>query len=240
MAKKHLKTALETLETLAQVAAPPRAGVLSGGCHVSAGVSVNSSSEDVLRLVYLLSLFTSAAPGLARWCRIQGLTRPGPASGLVQGGVARDHGPWLPWGASPGPPACTADVLTAPLWNHVLEVSFYAHSTEVLKSGVRPARSTAFPPVACFPCPARGRDTVLVPSVQPLASGVRHLARVPCAEGGARVLVERCDPAVPGPRRPRRETGAAGLLSSLPFPGQRVHPCLDSCISWSFAFLGQG
>ena len=65
------------------------------------------------------------ASGLPRWSPIQVLTRPNPASlprsdvGLVQGGMAIDHGLKLYWGVNPGPSVCKADVLTATLWNHV-------------------------------------------------------------------------------------------------------------------------
>ncbi|XP_039694318.1 polycomb group RING finger protein 3 isoform X4 [Pteropus medius] len=33
--------------------------------------------------------------------------------------ITVDHGPWLHWGANPGPSACQADVLTATLRNHI-------------------------------------------------------------------------------------------------------------------------
>ena len=70
------------------------------------------------------------APGL-RWSSVQVLTRPDPAYlprldiGVVQGGMAIDHGPWLHWDANPGPSACKAGVLAAAVWNHTLTYFFY-------------------------------------------------------------------------------------------------------------------
>lgn len=72
----------------------------------------------------------STAPSLLR-SLMQVLTRPDLAwllrsdeIGLVQGGVAVEHGPRLHWGKNPGPSACKADVLTATLWNHVHDPYF--------------------------------------------------------------------------------------------------------------------